>query len=174
MDGMSVSQLPSGVDVHPWAAERRPIHIRRPGYTRLGLQGSERGSSPRPLIEAGILKAVIPRRCPAELRRAPKSCLHERQAGVLSTSPEKSQWVLLVWQIGCIHAFLFFSWTHSQVVSRSMADRGSERRRRHAGFRAGDEFYQTTQSPVHLALKCSEFSMHRVRKKEDACRHQKA
>jgi len=55
-----------------------------------------------------------------------------------------------------------------------MADRGSERRRRHAGFRAGDEFYQTTQSPVHLALKCSEFSMHRVRKKEDACRRQKA
>ena len=28
-----------------------------------------------------------------------------------------------------------------------MADRGSERRRRHAGFRAGDEFYQTTESP---------------------------
>ena len=106
MDGMSVSQLPSGVDVHPWAAERRPIHIRRPGYTRLGLQGSERGSSPRPLIEAGILKAVIPRRCPAELRRAPKSCLHEHQAGVLSTSPEKSQWVLLVWQIGCIFILL--------------------------------------------------------------------
>jgi len=106
MDGMSVSQLPSGVDVHPWAAERRPIHIRRPGYTRLGLQGSERGSSPRPLIEAGILKAVIPRRCPAELRRAPKSCLHECQAGVLSTSPEKSQWVLLVWQIGCIFILL--------------------------------------------------------------------
>ena len=75
---------------------------------------------------------------------------------------------------GKLDAFLFFSWTHSQVVSRSMADRGSERRRRHAGFRAGDEFYQTTQSPVHLALKCSEFSMHRVRKKEDACRHQKA
>jgi hypothetical protein len=75
---------------------RHPITVRGGRY-RLGLQEAN-GALPLPLVVAVIL-----RRSPAELRRAPKPCLHERQAGVISTWPEKSWWVLLVWQIGCIH-----------------------------------------------------------------------
>ena len=95
--GWTVFHLPST----PWADDGRPIHILRLGYTRLGLQGSERGSSPPP--RRGRDPAAQPRRTPAS-----PQALHELQAGVISTWPEKSWWVLLVWQIGCI---LFFSWT---------------------------------------------------------------
>jgi len=96
--------------------------------------------------------------------------LHERQAGVLSTSPEKSQWVLLVWQIGCIFILLLDAFSGCfcapwliGVQSAGAAMRDSE-----------PEMNFTKQPRVHLALKRFELSMHRVRKKEDACRHQKA
>ena len=87
--GWTVSQLPSrppGWTVFhlpstPWAAIGRPIHYGRPGYIDsvtlakgTGLF-SPRGSSSRFDPAARPL---------AELRRAPKPWLHERQAGVLS------------------------------------------------------------------------------------------
>jgi len=62
---------------HPWAVEGRPIRIRRPGYTRLGLQGSERGSTPSPSSRRG--PAALPRRTPASpqallARASSRSC----------------------------------------------------------------------------------------------------
>jgi hypothetical protein len=49
------------------------------------------------------------------------------------------------------------------IQSAGAAMRGSE-----------PEMSFAKQPRVHLALKCFEFSMHRLRKKEDACHRQKA
>ena len=89
--GWTVAKLPSGGGRYfiyrpPWAAVDRPIL-----YRRLGFQSRlrrEPASSVFPQV-AAPRRGSIPRRFLAELRRAPKPCLHERQAGVLAIWPEK-------------------------------------------------------------------------------------
>ena len=121
--GWTVFHLPST----PWADDGRPIHILRLGYTRLGLQGSERGSSPPP--RRGRDPAAQPRRTPASpqalLARASSRSYFDLAGKILVGSSCMANWM--------------HSWLIGQILLM--------RRRHHAGFRAGDEFFQTTESP---------------------------
>ena len=129
--GWTVFHLPST----PWADDGRPIHILRLGYTRLGLQGSERGSSPPP--RRGRDPAAQPRRTPASpqalLARASSRSYFDLAGKILVGSSCMANWM--------------HSWLIGQILLM--------RRRHHAGFRAGDEFC-CKQPRVHLALKCYE------------------
>jgi len=88
---------------------------------------------PAPIIKAGILEAVIPRRCPAELRRAPKPCLHERS---FDRPGRKNLGGFFLY--GKLDAFysslgrILRLFLHPWLIGVQSA---------------GDEFYQTTESP---------------------------
>ena len=122
---------------------------------------------PAPIIKAGILEAVIPRRCPAELRRAPKPCLHERS---FDRPGRKNLGGFFLYgkldafysSLGRILRLFLRPWLIG-VQSAGATLRDSE-----------PEMNFTQQPRVHLVLKRFVFSMYRVRKKEDACCRQKA